>query len=270
MPPAKPREMLVMLTSVDQRLLGVAQQEPLAEIGERGALLEPVVRRRHRAARHAGNDVDAVDQRHRPAARANRAVGERRQNAVRERRGAHATARERQRDHGVVEMRLGFAAAAGSTLQRQRLERLVDRVVVDRTATAEQQRKNRRRANARAPLPLRKHDRRPVTRRYDLTPNHVLHANDAPKRYSRLRTGRAVRYRQQLAPIGPLRLCSVPNLAKTSFRAVENPLAVELSRQTRLTPATFSPNADSACVPLSAAVREPPPGRRTRPWPPCP
>ncbi len=51
-----------------QVLLGVGEEKTLLEIGHRRASFEPVIGRKDRAARYAGDEVDAIEQRRRAGA----------------------------------------------------------------------------------------------------------------------------------------------------------------------------------------------------------
>ena len=103
-PPCRPARDIAEAEIGLQRLLGIAQEEALLEIGERRAPLQPVIGGKHRAAGNAGEKVE----RGRAATPARCGVGTRVsskpvQHAVGKRRRARAAAGERQRhDHVVV------------------------------------------------------------------------------------------------------------------------------------------------------------------------
>ena len=122
-----------------QPFLGVDREETLLEIGDRGASLEPVIGREHRAAGDAGKKVEAVEQRYLAGAGRNPRFFETGQHAVGESRRAHAAAGERQRHDHVVVIGLDVRGELGFDLPGICGQRLIDRIVVDGLGTAGQE-----------------------------------------------------------------------------------------------------------------------------------
>ena len=85
-----------------QRLLGVAQQEALAEVAERLAPAQAVVSGEHRPAGDAGHEIDAVEQRYVLAAVADAGAIDLLEHTERERRRARAAAGEGKAHHDVI------------------------------------------------------------------------------------------------------------------------------------------------------------------------
>ena len=123
-----------------QFFLGVPEQETLAEIGERRALLEPEIGGRDRAAGDAGDEIDALDQA--PAALARRQHGlvHGGERAIGEGRGARAAAGKGKPDQEIVAIGLGRRTGRE---RRAAADREIDRKILHAGATREKKRERR-------------------------------------------------------------------------------------------------------------------------------
>jgi hypothetical protein len=114
-----------------ERFLGISQQETLAEVIERGALLETEIGRRHRA---AGYEIDAVEKRFCLIGTGPGAV-ELGQHAERKSRRARAASGERQRQQQIVVVARNFTSKI--IVGECRAKRSIARQIVDRRASRE-------------------------------------------------------------------------------------------------------------------------------------
>jgi len=113
-----------------QGFLRVAQEEAFAEVRECGALLQAIVSGQHRAARNAGHEVHAIEQRAGSAVARHGCALDLREGTKREGCGARAAARKREPDHQVVRTG-GITTACGDSGRSVASEWLVDRLVVN-------------------------------------------------------------------------------------------------------------------------------------------